>query len=415
MNFGSWLSFSTGPIEVFLAVVFGFIGLMTMLYSFARIRGSKGEIAEYYVFFLLLISSAFGVVFASNLLLLFVFWELATVAAWRLVSYFRNEEAVLAGAWAFYINFIAAALMFVGLVLIQLNEGTLDLQSLAGKPLAIFPAILILTGIFAKSATLPLYIWLPRAYRQAPSSICALLSGVAENLGLVLFLKLYIITMVLPKPFLLTVGVVAVVSSLVASGVALNAKTIRETLAYSTVGQVGFALLGFACAGYYGLIGAMFYIMAHAVAKSGIFLAAGTVEDAAGSGDLSRLGGFARISPALAGATAVLMLSVMGLPPTLGFFAKIGVVLSAVRGSIILGIGALVAALFTILYLSRLYSRIFLGSNRDGYGKVSGFTVFLVAVMALGTILAGVLWFVPARFLEAGFSGLGMTMFRGGW
>lgn len=105
----------------------------------------------------------------------------------------------------------------------------------------------------------------------------------------------------------------------------------------------------------------------------------------------------------------------MGLPPTLGFFAKLGVILSAVRGSIVLGIGALVAALFTILYLSRLYSRIFLGSGSIGYGKISGFVVFLVVVMALGTILAGVFWFVPARFLEAGFSGLGMTMFSGGW
>lgn len=415
MNFGSWLSFSTGPVEVFLALVFGCVGLLSILYSFARIRGSGGQITEYYIFFFLLLGAALGVVFANNLLLLFVFWELATVAVWRLVSYFRKEEAVIAGAWAFYINFIAAAAMLVGLVMIQLNEGTLDLQALAGKPLSTFPAVLILVGILAKSATLPLYIWLPRAYLQAPASVCALLSGVAENLGLVLFLKLYIITMVVPKQFLLAVGVIAVASSLVAGGVALNAKTIRETLAYSTVGQIGFALLGFTCAGYYGLMGAMFYIMAHAIAKSGIFFAAGTVEDAAGSGDLSRLGGFARISPGLAGATAVLVLSVMGLPPTLGFFAKLGVILSAVRGSIVLGIGALVAALFTILYLSRLYSRIFLGSGSIGYGEISGFVVFLVVVMALGTILAGVFWFVPARFLEAGFRGLGMTMFSGGW
>ena len=231
MNFGSWLSFSTGPVEVFLALVFGCVGLLSILYSFARVRGSGGQITEYYIFFFLLLGAALGVVFANNLLLLFVFWELATVAVWRLVSYFRKEEAVIAGAWAFYINFIASATMLVGLVLIQLNEGTLDLQALAGKPLLTFPAVLILIGILAKSATLPLYIWLPRAYLEAPASVCALLSGVAENLGLVLFLKLYIITMVVPKQFLLAVGVIAVASSLVAGGVALNAKTIRETLA----------------------------------------------------------------------------------------------------------------------------------------------------------------------------------------
>ncbi|NPV14595.1 hypothetical protein HPY86_06655 [candidate division WOR-3 bacterium] len=415
MNFGSWTSYSTGPIEVFLSLVFGFIGLMTLLYSFARVRGSRGQIAEYYIFFLVLSGAALGVVFAGNLLLLYVFWELATVALWRLVSYFRKEESIFAGAWALYLNFVAAAVMLLGLILIQLEQGTLDLAALAGKPLPLFPAILILIGIVAKSATLPLYIWLPRAYQQAPAAVCALLSGVAENLGLVLFLKLYVLTMQVPKPLFLAVAIVAVASSLIAGGVALTTKTIRETLAYSTVGQMGFVLLGLASAGYYGLMGAMLYIMAHAIAKSGIFFAAGVVEDVSGSGDLSRLGGFARNSPVLAGATAVLVLSVMGLPPTLGFFAKLGVVLGEVRSSILLGIGALVAALFTILYLSRFYSRIFLGANPNGYGKVPGFVVFLVVVMAIGTVLAGILWFMPVRFLEAGFSGLGMTMLGGGW
>lgn len=402
MSFWSWLSFTSGRFELCFAVLFGFIGLLVLWYSLARVRGGAGQLAEYYIFLVVLVTAGLGVVFARDLLLLFVFWELATVALWRLVSYFRREESVLAASLALYINFIAAAVMLVGLVLIQLEHGSWNLSELARRSLSFFPAILILVGILAKSATLPLYIWLPRAYREAPAPVCALLSGVAENLGVVLFLKLFIMTMKVPESFFLLSAWLAVVSSLVASGVALTTKTIRETLAYSTVGQLGFILLGFAVAGYYGIMGGLLYVMAHAVAKAGLFFTAGVVEDLSGTGELTKLGGFARRSPVLAGAAGVLVLSIMGLPPTLGFFAKVSVVIVAVQRDILFGIGAIVAALFTVLYLSRFYARIFLGAEQgQGRMPVSGIVITLVVVMAVVTVVAGVCWFVPVRFLEA--------------
>ncbi len=405
MNFGSWFSFSSGALEVFFASIFLFIGLMVFLYSLARIKGTGGQLAEYYLFLTVLVSAGLGLVFARDLLLIFVFWELATIALWRLASYFRDKESVEAGLWALYINFAAAAVMLVGLVLIQVECGSWGLNELTGKPLPLFPAILFLVGIVAKSASLPLYIWLPKAYRQAPAPVCALLSGLAENLGLVLFLKLFILTMRVPNSFFLISAVLGVVSSLVASGVALNAQTIRETLAYSTVGQLGFILLGFASAGYYGIRGGILYVLAHSIAKAGLFFATGVVEDTMETGELAKLGGFAHRSPVLAGATGVLVLSIMGLPPTIGFFAKIGVVIGAVQKGLLLGIGAIVGALFTMLYLSRLYARIFLGKgaaipNSEFRGQ--SFIVGLVVVMAVVTVLFGIFWFVPMRFLTGG-------------
>uniref|UniRef100_A0A7V3V0D8 NADH:quinone oxidoreductase/Mrp antiporter transmembrane domain-containing protein n=1 Tax=candidate division WOR-3 bacterium TaxID=2052148 RepID=A0A7V3V0D8_UNCW3 len=403
MSFGNWLSFGGGNLELYLALIFGFIGLMALLYSFARIKGTVREVIEYYIFVLLLILAGIALVFARNLLVIFVLWELATVAVWRLVSYLRKREAVDAGLWAFYINFAAATVMLVGLVMIQIELGTLELRRLAGQSLPLFPALLVLVGIIAKSAALPLYIWLPRAYRHAPAPICALLSGLAENLGLVLFLKLFVFNLRVPDSFYLISAILGVVSSLVAGGVALNAKTIRETLAYSTVSQLGFILLAISMRGYYGIVSGLLYILAHAVAKSGLFFAAGAVEEDAGTDELNRLGGWAKVSPTLAGATGVLTLSIMGLPPTVGFFAKFGVVLAAVRENLLYGIGALVGALFTVLYLSRFYTRIFLGTNQlREVKKISKMAIALVIVMAVITIAAGVLWFVPVRFFEGG-------------
>ncbi|MEO0068964.1 MAG: proton-conducting transporter membrane subunit [candidate division WOR-3 bacterium] len=405
MSFASWFSFGVGRLELFFATIFGFIGLMALLYSIASIKGNKGRLGEYYIFLIILVGAGLGVVFAGDLLLMFVFWELATVALWRLVSYFRNKESVEAGLWALYINFAAAAVMLIGIVLIQIQEGGWTLKELVGRQLPFFPAILVLIGILAKSATLPLYIWLPRAYRQAPAPVCALLSGIAENLGLVLFLKLFVLTVKVPESFFFISAILAVGSSLVAGGVALTTKTIRETLAYSTVGQLGFILLGFAVAGYYGVLGGFLYVLAHAVAKAGLFFTAGVVEDSRGTGELEKLGGFAQNSPALAGAAGVLALSIMGLPPTIGFFAKIGVVIGAVQKNILLGIGALIAALFTMLYLSRLYARIFLGKSHQNstFNRIPPLSIALVIIMAVVTIILGIFWFLPVRFLGGEF------------
>ncbi len=403
MNFSNWLSFSGGSLEIFLAAVFSFIGLMALLYSITRIKGSAGQQVEYYLFLLVLVGAGIALVFARELLVIFVLWELATVSLWRLVSYFRNQEAVDAGLWALYINFAAAAVMLVGVVMILLELGSWSLEELRGQELPLFPALLLLTGIVAKSAALPLYIWLPRAYRSAPAPVCALLSGLAENLGLVLFLKLFVQTIRVSEQFYLISAVLAVGSALIAGGVALTARTVRDTLAYSTVSQLGFILLALSIRGYYGITSGLLYILAHAVAKSGLFFATGVVEDAAGTGELGQLGGWARVSPALAAAAGVLTLSVMGLPPTLGFFAKLGVVLAAVRINLLYGVGALVAALFTMLYLSRFYARIFLGAGDTlRSDKISGMAIGLVIVMAVISIAAGIFWFVPVRFFEGG-------------
>jgi len=405
MNFGSWFSFGIGHQELFLAGTFVFIGVMALWYSLVRIKGSGGQLVEFYIFLIVLVAAGLGVVFAQELLSLFVCWELATISLWRLVSYFRNKEAVAAGLWALYINFAAAAIMLVGLVIVQIEHGSWSLSALSGRQFTLLPAILILIGIAAKSAVLPLYIWLPRAYRQAPAPVCALLSGVAENLGLVLFYKLFVLTVRVPEVFFLLSAVVAIVSSLVAGGVALTTRTIRETLAYSTVSQLGFILLGLTAGGYYGITGGLLYILAHAVGKAGLFFATGAVEETSQTGELERLGGWAKSSPALAGACGVLMLSIMGLPPTLGFFAKVGVIIGAVQKSVLYGIGALIAALFTILYLSRLYSRIFLGEPHAEVPPERGLSkmvVALVVIMAAITVLTGVLWFMPIRFITGG-------------
>ncbi|MEO0079757.1 MAG: proton-conducting transporter membrane subunit, partial [candidate division WOR-3 bacterium] len=268
-------------------------------------------------------------------------------------------------------------------------------------------AVLIFIGLLAKSATLPLYIWLPRAYHVAPAPVCALLSGVTENLGVVVFFKLFVQTVHAPEGFMVFTAALGIMSSIVAAGVALGRPTIRELLAYSTVSQLGFIFLGLAIAGYYGIVGGLLYVLAHALAKAGLFFTAGVVEETTGTEELEKLGGFYRRAPVLAGAAALLVLSMIGLPPMLGFFAKVVLVIAAVRENLLLGVGAIVAALFTVLYMSRLYVRMFLGPERTVPVRgVSGFVVGLVGVLATASIATGLTWFLIARYLEPALAGV---------
>jgi multicomponent Na+:H+ antiporter subunit D len=401
----NWLQFSGGRLELFFTLVLGLVGLAALLYSLVKIRAGAGQVAEYFVFLALLVASGIGVVYARNLLVIFALWELAAFALWRLVAFYRGEEELGAAVWAWLVNFASAALMLIGLVLILLERSTLSLDVLRGQALPFWPAMLVLVGILAKSATLPLYIWLPRAYKAAPAPVCALLSGVAENIGIILFFKLFVLTVRVPDGFMIMVAGLAVVSSLVAGGIALTAGTIRTTLAYSTVSQLGFIFLGLSLTGYwyYGITAGLLYVAAHAIAKSGLFFAAGLVEDSAGHGELDRLGGAARVSPVLAVAAGMLVLSIVGVPPFLGFFAKLGVIIATVRHSLLLGAGAIVAALFTLLYLVRLYTKVFMGVRPTAEMRpVNGFLVGLVLVLALVSLAAGLAYYLPVKFIENG-------------
>jgi multicomponent Na+:H+ antiporter subunit D len=399
----NWLQFSGGRLELFFTLVLGLVGLAALFYSLVKIRAGAGQVAEYFVFLVLLVASGIGVVYARNLLVIFALWELAAFALWRLVAFYRGEEELGAAFWAWLVNFASAALMLVGLVMILLERSTLSLDVLRGQTLPFWPAMLILVGILAKSATLPLYIWLPRAYKAAPAPVCALLSGVAENIGIILFFKLFVLTVRVPDGFLIMVAGLAVVSSLVAGGIALNTDTIRSTLAYSTVSQLGFIFLGLSVTGYYGITAGLLYVAAHAVAKAGLFFAAGLVEDSAGHGELNRLGGAARVSPVLAVAAGMLVLSIVGVPPFLGFFAKLGVIIATVRHSLLLGAGAIVAALFTLLYLVRLYTKVFMGAGPTAEMRpVNGFLVGIVLVLALVSLAAGIAYYLPVKFIEGG-------------
>ncbi len=392
------LDFFLDRFGVFLSVLFVFIGLMSFIYALATIK-QKGHRLEFYLMLLLIVGSGVGVALSYNLLLMFILWEISTFAIWRAVGFYRKEENIYAANFTFLINFAAAAIMLVGLVMLYLDNGTFNFFEI--KIYNDLAAVLILIGILAKSVTIPLHIWLVPAYKSIPASIGGCLAGVAENIGVILFLRLFTTGNYFAPEFFNTVAWLAIASCIIGGGAALISNDLRDFLAFSTISQIGFILLGFAVGGTYGIIGGMLYILAHGLAKAGLFYGVGLIEDATGKSDLNAIGGMLKWSPVLGVSMAFLAGSIVGFFPLVGFWSKLAVIIGAVSNSAYFGIGAIVAALFTLLYNLRFYTKLFFGQNTGKVKSLSYVGLTVVFILALLSLLFGIFIYQPVDYLTA--------------
>jgi multicomponent Na+:H+ antiporter subunit A len=388
---------------IFLSVIFLFIGLMSLIYGLATAR-EKGHRLEFYLMLFLIVGSGVGVALSHNLLMMYILWEISTFAVWRAVAYYRGEDQIFAATFTFLVNFAAATIMFVGLVMVYIDNGTFDIFSI--NVISDTAAILILIGILTKSVTVPLHVWLAPAYNAIPSAIGASLAGIAENLGAILFLRLFTMGNYSTPGFFNAVAWIAIVSSIVGGGVALRANKLRTLLAFSTISQLGFVMLALAVGGTYGILGGVLYIAAHALAKSGLFYGVGVIEDATGEDDMRNVACLLRLSPVLGVSMAMLVGSIVGFFPMLGFFSKLTVVLGAVEKTAYFGVGAIVAAVFTLLYNARFYHELFFGERCDVYklrAKRPSYAGVAVAfILALVSLLLGVFFYQPVQYLISG-------------
>lgn len=399
--------FSASPLAYVLAAVFVLLWLFVFLYSFGFLKkGEAGEASdtEFYALALFMLGSALGLLFSRDLVFIYLFWEIAAVATWRLVGYERNQKAIKVATRTIIINFLGSALMLVGFIILSLRFSTFNLAAMNPAQLAdsshlLLAGIFILAGIFAKSAVLPLYIWVPAAYAASPPPVIALLAGAIENFGLIVYMKIFVDTLspLTSNPaWQITMLGIALASCLVAGGAALVAKDYRKILGYSTVSQLAFILAGFAVLSIWGITGAILFIVAHGLGKATLLLGYGAVEQKVGDREIMGIGRLARRFPVLFTGIIIATLSVIGLPPLLGFFAKIDVlygVLVIPSGAVVLGGGFILASIFTLLYMLRLFSSVFLRGNKieeDSKMREPMYLSVLVLILSLALIGSGI-------------------------
>lgn len=340
--------------------------LATLIYSF---KDKLVRNWEFYLFLVLLIFSSYFIIFSNNLLLIYIFFEISTLVAWRLVLIKR--ENIKAGNYLLYFNFAGAVLMLIGILLIlvengveKINFSAFNLENLYN--ISLISGILLSFGIFTKSAIIPFYSWLPVVYEVSPVPVIALLCGIAENLGLVIFYKIFIAPLLnVESSFYYFIIILAIFTSIIAGGIAYFEKELKRILAYSTISQLSLILYGLALKNDYGILGALVLILSHALAKSGLFFRM-EAKEAVGVGF-----GYTLL---------FLSLSLIGIPPFLGFVGKILIIIGSLKINIFLGMLTIISSLFTLLYTLKFYLIL---KKEKGENIIANFIVYLFAILLL--------------------------------
>ena len=384
-------------LSVFMAVVSSFIGALIVIYSLGYIGHEENQ-NEYYLIVLLFIGAMMGLVFSANLVFMYLFWEIAAIACWRLIGFYRVREHVLKADKAFLVTFFGAVFMLLGFIVIYAQTGTFDLTAMRGTVIPGVAVLLILMGMFSKSATVPLHTWLPDA-GVAPTTVTALLhAAVLVKIGVYAFARLFCYTFKLPEGWQQAIPILVVFSSLVSAAAAAVENDQKRILAYSTVSQIGYIFLGFAVMNPMGVSGSLLFILMHGLAKAGLFLCAGIVIHATHERDIRRMGGLVKTMPWTAAAFIFCAFSVIGIPPFGGFFSKFMVIVATVQsGRVWVAAAALFAAVLTMFYLFKVFSAVFMGEAASDQREGTRSMVFVVVLLAVLSLLAGLFVSYPTK------------------
>lgn len=395
---GFGFNFIIDGLGVYVAVMSALIGLMIVVYSVGYMK-DYSNLGEYYFLVVLFLGAMMGLVLSANLLLLYIFWEITAICSWRLIGFFREPQHLRNADTALLMTIFGSFFMLVGMEMVWHEAGSLTISAIRGKTISDLAIFLMFIGILAKSAQVPLQIWLPAA-GVAPSPVTALLhAAVLVVIGVFAFARIFIGAFNLPLNWQYATSTVATVTILVAGGAALVENNAKRILAYSTLGQLAYVYLGFASMTAIGIIGGLVFLMVHSLAKAGLFLCIGIIEHRTHTKDIRELGGMIRTMPVTAVSFILCALTIIGFPPTAGFIGKLMIIMGALAGGkTLFAILAVFGALLSLAYILRLFNAVFLGPVK--WPNIKEGTPGMVAVVVGFAVLSLLIGLAATPFLD---------------
>jgi multicomponent Na+:H+ antiporter subunit D len=356
---------------------------------------------KFFALLMLLLCGLNGVVLCGDLFTLYLFLELASITAYVLVS-FGNRDIELEAAMRYLaLGAIASTLILLGIWLLFSFTGTLNiaelarsLQTFGGSWLTRVALMFFIAGFGLKTALVPFHAWLPDAHTSAPAPVSAMLSGlVIKVLGIYAIARIVFNVTGLTPQAASALMLLALLSIVIGSLLALKQADIKRMLAYSSISQIGFIVMGLAIATPLGIIGALFHLLNHAFAKSTLFLNAGAVEHSTGTRDYAMLGGLRQKMPVTANVSMLASMSIAGVPPLAGFWSKLIIIIACVQaGYINLAIFLAAASILTLAYMVNLQRRVFFGTLKAALVEVKEapfsmtFAMVFLAVVSISSI-----------------------------
>jgi multicomponent Na+:H+ antiporter subunit D len=359
-------------LSAFMIIIIVFIGLIAVIYPpEAGLYHAPRRGIPVYGLLLLLIGGLVGVVVTGDLFNLFVFLEIYSLASYALIT-LGGDRAVVASFRYLILGTIAGSFYLLGVGFIYFSTGTLNMADAAnlllplyGSPTIMAAVALIVVGMGIKLALFPLHVWLPDAHSYAPPVVAAILAAIQIEVAAYVIVR-FMLTIFEPQYFIeilpvtTVIGWIAAVGIIFGSVMAIAQKDFKRMLAYSTVAQVAYIGLGIGLANPLGLIGALLHILNHAFMKSCLFLVAGGIRHQTGFHAISQFAGLGRKMPLMMGAFTVAALSMVGIPPTAGFFSKWYLILGSIEANNWVFVAVILASsLLTAVYFFRMIEKIF--------------------------------------------------------
>jgi NADH-quinone oxidoreductase subunit L len=405
------------PISVMMLVVITTVSLMVHIYSIGYMKGERGY-HRFFSFLSLFSFSMLGLVLATNIFQMYIFWELVGVSSFLLIGfYYEKPSAVAASKKAFIVTRFADLFFLIGILMLSFNTGTFDFQILTsatgpaitqvggaafmGLSVLTWSMIFIFVGGAGKSAMFPLHIWLPDAM-EGPTPVSALIHAATMVVaGVYLVARLFPVYALGAPDALHVVAWVGGISSLFAALIACTQTDIKRVLAYSTMSQIGYMMLALGVSGYgghegLGFMAGNFHLFTHAMFKALLFLGAGAIIHAVHSNDMKDMGGLRKHLPITHITFLIACITIAGVPPFSAFFSKDEILVAAWESNkMLFAIEYLVAGI-TAFYMFRLYFSIFWGKathyHHTPHEAPYVMTIPLM-VLAFGSVFAGFLPF----------------------
>ncbi|MEI6048134.1 MAG: NADH-quinone oxidoreductase subunit L [Bacteroidota bacterium] len=404
------------PISVMMLVVITTVSLMVHIYSLGYMKGEKG-FERFFSFLSLFSFSMLGLVLATNIFQMYIFWELVGVSSFLLIGfYYQKPSAVRASKKAFIVTRFADLGFLIGILILSFNTKTFDFITLTnpsgaaiaqgggiaflGLSVMTWSMIFVFMGGVGKSAMFPFHIWLPDAM-EGPTPVSALIHAATMVVaGVYLVARMFPIYSLSAPVALEVVAYVGAFSSLFAAVIACTQTDIKRVLAYSTMSQIGYMMLALGVSGYgghegLGYMASMFHLFTHAMFKALLFLGAGAIIHAVHSNYMTEMGGLRKYLPITHMTFLIACLTIAGIPPLSGFFSKDEILAAALHSNKILFAVEYAVAGLTAFYMFRLYFSIFWGKethyHHTPHEAPATMTIPLI-ILAIGSVVTG---FIP--------------------
>lgn len=402
---GGWIppvgiSMVLDGLSSFMLVTLNLVSFLVAIYSISYMERYTAK-NRFYCLFMLMLAGMNGVIITGDIFNLFVFLEIASIASYALVAFGTEQEELEASFKYAIMGSVASSFILLGIAFLYSYTSTLNMADISlvlsqKGPSNIIPfiSVLFIMGFGLKAAIVPFHAWLADAHPSAPAPISAMLSGL-----LIKVLGIYALCRILFNVFGVTavilnlIIILGIISMILGAFLAIGQEDIKRMLAYSSISQIGYILLGLGLATPLGILGAIFHLINHAVFKSLLFLNSGAIEYSLKTRDLRQMGGLRFKMPVTAATNLIGSMSISGIPPLSGFFSKLIIIIACIQARHFASATiAILISILTLAYYLKLQTNAFFGSSKtkESVKEVPFLMCFSMVILAILSLVGGI-------------------------